>query len=192
MSVLFSGHMMRSFINSLSSSQSYLHEAGKQLVCEQWAVKIRTKHLECMLHPFMYSVWHRVFIFKWSLCRKIENRPVEKSTKNCRETPKIVLKWKLKLLVMDIFTGGENCLQKKIMMTCLESLEVHHFDQSVAVLSPRSLHNLNISWLNKINHMQYFIFYKLRYILWLVKICVSITEQKHRYQFSSMKYFLVK
>ncbi|KAJ7365956.1 Myb-binding protein 1A [Desmophyllum pertusum] len=30
-SVLFSGHMMRSFINSLSSSQSYLHEAGKQL-----------------------------------------------------------------------------------------------------------------------------------------------------------------
>ncbi|KAL9986840.1 hypothetical protein ACROYT_G001046 [Oculina patagonica] len=30
-SVLFGGHMMRSFINSLSSSQSYLHEAAKQL-----------------------------------------------------------------------------------------------------------------------------------------------------------------
>ena len=31
-SVLFGAHMMRSFINSLSSSQRYLHEAGKQLV----------------------------------------------------------------------------------------------------------------------------------------------------------------
>lgn len=30
-SVLFGAHMMRSFINSLSSSQRYLHEAGKQL-----------------------------------------------------------------------------------------------------------------------------------------------------------------
>ena len=31
-SVLFCARMMRSFINSLSSSQRYLHEAGKQLV----------------------------------------------------------------------------------------------------------------------------------------------------------------
>ena len=31
--ILFSAHMMRSFINGLSSPKNYLHEAAKQLVC---------------------------------------------------------------------------------------------------------------------------------------------------------------
>lgn len=31
--IVFSAHMMRSFINGLSSPKNYLHEAAKQLVC---------------------------------------------------------------------------------------------------------------------------------------------------------------